>query len=56
MREAVSAREQGEDRVMLDVPISELIGKVLSRIDKERDAFKFHCKDGTVYEMFHESD
>lgn len=35
-------------------PFSELIGKIITKIDRSDDELIFYCDDGTKYRMYHE--
>lgn len=38
----------------MQAEISELVGKILLKIDNSNDEIFFHCDDGEVYKMFHD--
>lgn len=40
----------------MEVNITELVGKVLTSIDKDIDYLIFNCEDGTKYKMYHYQD
>lgn len=39
-----------------DAEFGDLLGKVLSKIDKSNDEIIFHCESGEKYKMYHERD
>jgi hypothetical protein len=38
------------------VDFNDIIGKIISKIDKTDDEIIFHCTDGYYYKMFHDQD